>query len=73
MKNYYYENIPANTAKKRLTKLIELNRKNWDMFDLFDKKENPTKVEKELAEKYLTQACSTNEVLRVMGISEYRW
>ena len=73
MKNYYYENIPANIAKKGLTKLIELNRKNWDMFDLFNKIENPTKVEKELAQRYLTQASSTSEVLRVMGISEYRW
>ena len=73
MKNYYYENIPANIAKKRLTKLIELNRKNWDKFDLFNKIENPTKVEKQLAQRYLTQASSTNEVLRVMGISEYRW
>lgn len=72
MKKYYYENIPANTAKKRLTKLIELNRKNWEKFNLFNQIENPTKLEKQIAQRYLTQASSTNEVLRVMGISEYR-
>ncbi len=71
MQTYHYTKIPANSAKKRLTKLIELNRKNWDMFELFDKTENPTKVEKELAQRYLTQASTTSEALRVMGISEY--
>ena len=73
MKTYYYENVPASVAKKRLTKLIELNRKNWEMFGRLNQVENPTKLEKEAANKYLTQACATNEVLRVMGISEYRW
>ena len=73
MKKYYYKNIPAKTIKSRLSKLIDLNKKNWELYETFNRVLGDTPTEKSLKKRYLSMACSTQEAVDALGISQYKY